>query len=508
MKTKKQVYFIKYLIIVTISLSQLGCILQQNSSQLGTRSTIKAFDEIEEQAPAPEIVETIEKESRPTNDIIVNNNYCVCLNQKSAMNNNCGSFCLSKKTTSPTLYLSTSPGPLTSTNPKLGSLSNWCSVEIDDGRNNPGCTLKLYDGSSTQNITITPNNNSIQVELTGVSNYINYVATITESASGSNAQTSSFHLRLINPSSSTTLEPQGPLKIMPVSRYSCIQRNLNSTDASIYDATIKLNFFFTINRKPDPVPPDNTEFVCFDQLKYGTTFDSLMFPRLEQEDYFFNVWNDNDIRFIDIDNNGKIEVQDYIETEMTQAGLTPGSSYFELLPQLNSPTATNPTNLGYYLKLFVNPTNAKLFCPGLNEYNSNDVLFNYLGDLLGIETEGIYIAIKEAEAFTSIDGSGQVVRQLAGQDQLILNETLLKKIWFYLNNGVHVTPNDETVADNTIYFYWPPDINYPHVKKSTQRIYTLKHASETTSDSSSSSSNTLKAADRKFGCIPKAHQVN
>jgi hypothetical protein len=148
-----------------------------------------------------------------------------------------------------------------------------------------------------------------------------------------------------------------------------------------------------------------------------------------------------------------------------------------------------------------------------------------LRDIIGVDTEGLYIGEKSPEAVT--DSSGNVTTGYA--DYILVRESDLKQVWFYLKNGVPTIPTDDIVANVAVYFYYPLNKVSPFVKTSTQRVFRVRGSKEiftgtnnnsnsgtnnnsnsgtvsswdgSTSNSSGSVS-TYPTHDRKIGCIPK-----
>jgi hypothetical protein len=137
------------------------------------------------------------------------------------------------------------------------------------------------------------------------------------------------------------------------------------------------------------------------------------------------------------------------------------------------------------------------YCPTQTQYNSNEPLFKILKIYIGVDTEGIYLALRDPESYK--DQSGTLIK--APDSYILLRESLLKKIWFYFENGRHYTPTESIAGDKTLMFYWPPDITYPYIKKPGQRIYTVKHLSELNSTGTGPRPEYVPS-DRRIGCIP------
>ena len=86
----------------------------------------------------------------------------------------------------------------------------------------------------------------------------------------------------------------------------------------------------------------------------------------------------------------------------------------------------------------------------------------------------------------------------------------LRKIWFYYENNQHLEPDDFAAENKTIMFYWPPDINDPYVRKSTQYIYTVRSSENIGSGDANGSSDlqtSIRPPDKRFGCVPSLGEV-
>ena len=93
-----------------------------------------------------------------------------------------------------------------------------------------------------------------------------------------------------------------------------------------------------------------------------------------------------------------------------------------------SESDNNLTILGYFMIPFIDTNTGQGFCPDQSRYNGSDPLFRVLKEYIGVDTEGIYIAEREALAFTDENGE----RVEAGQDIIFIRETLLKKFGFIM----------------------------------------------------------------------------
>src|SRR5690606_3220461 len=96
-------------------------------------------------------------------------------------------------------------------------------------------------------------------------------------------------------------------------------------------------------------------------------------------------------------------------------------------------------------------------------------------------------------------------------DMVLIRETDLKAVWFYLNNDVPTVPTDDNVANVAVYFYYPLNKDSPFVKTSTQRLYRVKGGNEVSGGqvpqggggTDSGGLSQLPPHDRQIGCVPK-----
>ena len=451
-------------------------------------------------------VADVDQVTRPDGAVVVKNTFCSCINGKPDIINNCSSICAGTNTTVATLSGSVTVTEDISLNTAFGSpgtLSGWCTKEIDDGLVAPSCVLQVFDGSSTLQlpISIPGGSNTFSAVLTSLQFDKTYVAKIVEAGSGSGASSSSFQFKRKEQSEDQTY-PDGPLKIMPVSQYTCVTRSgkIEAGD-DIFNNAARVHYYFPSSDEPTALAPGNNFLICHDINQFGL-IDSSLYPRLELIPQHFAVWDQSDIRFVDQDTNGQPDINGIISQKLKdEYNVTQTTNIFSLFSWPNRPESNGtPPNVGFFMTPWINPQTGRGFCPTDTEYNGTEPLFKVLKEFVGIDTEGIYLAEKEPELIDT-DDEGNAVQ--APQDILIVREGLLKKIWFYYENGVYYTPNDTTAGQKTIRFYWPADTLNPHVKKSDQRLYTVR-APETIGAGGSSTGLTsvLRPPDKRFGCVP------
>lgn len=471
-------------------------------------------------------------EAGTSNAVFIQSNFCSCLAGKADNLNDCAAFCVGKNDASPTLYLFTKLGPDIELNDKLKNLKGWCSAQITDaatapaGGGAPQCQL-IYDDGFTQAGLPLPvdsaisNSNSVKIDIKNLALNKTYRVYIKEITSG--ATSDSVQIRRVPPPTTSTT-PLGPLKIAPISQFVCMYRGITPQTPPLYDQAFKHHFYYVDQNFPPSLPGGNPYVFCHDQNQYGE-LDQPLFPRLELQPSFFKMWNETDSRFIDLisyDATGKLlstsnaqpDINDEIKEQMRQAGITTAANYFVYFEWLAYPGISNAPRLGYLMTPFIDPVTFHATCPTQADYNSNSTLMRILKDNVGVDTEGLYIAQRQAECYTTRAGA----QMPALDDYMLIREGLLKKIWFYIRNGVYTEPTESVFNSNTsISFFWPPDESSPYIQKSTQKLYTIRYTDElgtpnticgapTPANAPASTPpvprTSLRASDKRIGCIP------
>lgn len=447
---------------------------------------------------------------RPDDQVFVKNDYCSCNNGIPDILNNCASFCSTKPNTNaqPILFGSVTLGPDILLNDELGSLEKWCNQALT-GTTTPAprCVLRVFDASNATtdlNISIPTDSNTFSVNIGSLELETPYVAQIVETQSGSLAGSDEFQIYRIPPPNNNP-GPVGPLKIMPVSQYTCVQWAGTVGTNITYDAMVKMYFYFPSNQEPLPIVNPNNgsstiNVYCHDLQLYGTN-DSPLFPRLELIPQHYSLWDFSDTRLADLNNNDSADINETIVTRLqTEFNVSnPNLKVFNLLPILTRPTAGSSSG-GFFMVPWINPTTGRGFCPKQADYNGNDPVFKILKDVVGVDTEGIYASVKQPELLNLPDGTSVQTPD----SFLFIRENLLKKIWFYVENNQILIPNDITAGQKTIHFYWPADIQDPYTKKDYQRIFTVRGAADFDNNGTNSLDipTTVSPSDKRLGCIP------
>lgn len=438
--------------------------------------------------------------SRPDEEIFVKKDHCSCLGDKPDILNNCDSFCSSKNTEVPTLFGSVTLGPDVALNEELGNLSNWCNQEIDDGLTGANCLLEAFDGTSTRklDISIPEGSNTFSSVISSLDLDKTYIMRIVEQTSGAKSDPFQIIRKDFEDDSSG---PQGPLKIMPVSQYTCVLRSATQIDQDFFfENAIRQHFYFASNESPPSLSQELTPLTTCHDPTTGEN-DGPLKPRLELIPQHFAVWDLSDFRFVDVDpQDDSPDINTQIQERLVKEfDVDAEVNLFGLLTWPNSPDPDiGPQNLGIFMQAFVNPETGRAFCPDEDDYFSDDPVFQILKEVVGVPTEGLYLAEKEPEALLDEDGNVEDVPR----DTIIIRENLLKKIWFYYENEKHFVPDERTANTKTIRFYYPPDEDDPYVKKSTQRVYTVRSPQQLGQDDNLGLPTSVPIPDKRFGCVP------
>ncbi len=508
------------------------------------RSTITPGSTLEETPKCSEdqelVPETVDGETtysckdkeikRPDNAIFWKSDFCACKNGKPVSYGNCSQFCSDKNTDgAERLYANFSVSEAIS----LGGFGNvyaWCKVSLPSDTQNPECQIEAKDESGTIkmiDVTLPVNTNSLTANIQDtLANDKTYVLTLVEKNSGSRSNS----IQLIKFSETPSNTILGPLKNVPVTQYSCMVRDFSEDQATgdiYFESAYRMHFYFIPRIPPRPIPAGNSLLICHDIFNplYGL-IDQELYPRFEQLAGVFNLWDSTDPRFYDNNGNGARDINELIiqKTKNFGATIPASSSFFQEFtwasaPELENQAGNNSNStqgLGYFMVPWIDQSTFKSYCLNSSHYNSSNAIYKALRDIIGVDTEGLYIGEKSPEAVT--DSSGNVTTGYA--DYILVRESDLKQVWFYLKNGVPTVPTDDIVANVAVYFYYPLNKVSPFVKTSTQRVFRVRGSREIftgtnnnsnsgtsslngNSSNSSGSVSTYPTHDRKIGCIPK-----
>ena len=461
-------------------------------------------------------IDDLNIESRPSGEIFINSDFCVCKGGEVASVNSdssCENTCSGKSEATATMFGSVNVSSVISGNDKLQNLHGWCTNDLDNNaENGASCSLVATDingAKSNINLTTFSGSNTFQATLEGnISFDQTFSLQIIETGSGVENATSSFEqIRLKEPDTGDGLDLDGNLKVKLVGQYTCMFRTTqddNNTGKSFYLDTARYHFYLPADSPITPLAPgvSNTIF-CHDYVKENNVNDSAEFSRLEHIPDHFALWDTLDPRFVSDGSNLTIDF--IIQEKIQKLGISnaPVKSYFSALNGCTSPDAQGDSCINQILGMAMNPfidSKGKSFCPGTDEYLGTNPEMIALGEVIGVPTEGVYYAEGPREVQTLPDGTQQVL----SNDVIMIRENILKKIWFHFGaNGVPVAPTEQTESQAT-YFYWPADFDSPFVhKKGYQKLYTVKRMDELLNDGRTTEIPTsLKPHDRKTACVP------
>jgi hypothetical protein len=447
--------------------------------------------------------------ARPTNQIDIKSDFCSCINGKSDLISDCAATCAMKPNTSaPTLYLNTIIGTDIALNSKLGNLYNWCNVQLENDLQTPQCYLSVTDGSSEiSNIPVTINvgSNSLSANIQSLALDRTYIVKIVEGKSGSNAQSKEFQLRRkTQPSEDTTIV--GALKVTPINQYTCMTYGgrISDTGEIFRTSFARVFYYFASNETPPPIPPaggtNQSQVVCHDeQLHPGS--DSAEYPRLEMIPQLFAMWDKADPRFVNPDTTGLVINKTLMTRLYNEYGVQATIDIFKLINYPNRPTTSSTSTanipLGYMMIPFTNQA-GKAFCPTQADFNSaNQPIFNLLKEYID-DTEGLYLAEKEAE--TIQDGSGY--KTIYGT--MLITESVLKTYGFYIENGLKIKADQSSMNTKTIYYYWPTSSTMDPLLQGNRKLYTIRSSSNLNGNIPTGQPTGSVTSDKRIGCVPKS----
>ncbi len=460
---------------------------------------LNTFDTTDDTTGEEETEETVTVE-RPEG-VELESDYCACKEKVAYNIGNCDSFCSDKNDLDLTLYVNVTLGTDILLNESLGDLYNWCNVELSTDELVPSCQLVAdYNNSDTAlEASISSGSTQFSSVITTLDYDKTYLIHLEEKVSG--VKSSTIQLRLKE--SIDTSTPLGPLQVTPLNMYTCITRSGTTTGSDNYYEQGAMNhYYFPDYAEPPNLPAGNDFLFCHDVNKYGNT-DSADYPRLFLEDGFMHFWSETDIRFYDQDENGKLDVNDDIETSLEDDyGVTGASiNIFTEFQWWNYPGAESTTRMGYVMQPWID-NDGNPFCPTSDNYNTAEPTFQILKDLVGADTEGLYLAEKESESFVADDGTVTVLPP----DYMLIRQGLLNQIWFYTDDDMTPIPADGAASEfKQIKYYWPADTVNPLTKKSYQKTYLVKSPSQigSSDDGVDGLRTSVTPSDKRIACVPK-----
>ena len=458
-----------------------------------------------------------ELEQRPSNVVFLQAGVCACQNKEviSLSDGSCASTCSSQVGTDLELFIKVQLDELITADDRYQNLRGWCQNLINDGTEEgiqANCIVDILDEDNNAPpvnlVDASLDSLTVRVNATTLTKNKTYRVTLRETSSQATSTTTQF--RLIDPAAVDNL---GILKLSPVTRYTCFTRIVETDNQFDYfNDAFRLHFYFIERDRPNPIPSGVDNLFCHDIFRYGVN-DSNVFPRIEETPKTFTLWDKEDPRLYDLDGDNQLDVHNHIQSRVSQLGgsLNSTPTIFEPFSWPGDPFATSQAgnsvnvSLGFYMTTWLDE-NFRSYCPKESHYYSDNLLFKALRDYVQIDTEGLYIAEKQIENIV-VDENGNQVDGTT--DIILIRESVLKSIWFYLDsNQNHIQADENSVSQEKVMFYWPADPNSPLTRKSHQRTYVLKRLSEVGTGTVSEPVNdagvrqSFPTHDKKFGCVP------
>jgi hypothetical protein len=452
--------------------------------------------------------------ARPSNAVKIESGFCACQNAKAITLGNCSSFCAGKPSADPILYFNVQPTEAITERDDIKTFHNWCTKEIVDPvtsepiASNPNCVIEAKDADNNAGQVaiqkMSAGSNAVEVNIAQLDEDKTYRIRIVETGSG--AYSSTVQIRKF--STPVTDPVGGPLRTVPIQQYTCMNITIAEDGSNLfYEDASRIHFYFNDENRPEPLSSIFANIHCHDIYKYGTT--PINNPLLEETPGAYTLWDIWDPRFWDTDGDGEAQINQLLQQNVQDQGFSmpePPKLFFKFKwyngPDVGSANSGDSggasaepvlAELGYYMTPWIDQTTFKAFCPKqTNYFDTSNQLFVAMRDLVGVDTEGLYIAKQEGSS-----------------DFLLIRESVLKSAWFYLENGQHIEPNNDTVTGKQIQFYYPVDATSPFIKKSHQSVYTVKKASEVGGDnvsqdqqSGTGTSSNYPPHDKRIGCVP------
>ncbi|MES2527035.1 MAG: hypothetical protein V4598_08100 [Bdellovibrionota bacterium] len=424
--------------------------------------------------------------ARPDQAFSFKDNTCVCRNDKPVSKGDCVDVCRGKNTKGADVLFADFSVSTVLANSSLKHAKNWCYKFLIGDSGFPKCVLEATDSVGKKTILTNfsfPKNNSFSADVTALE------------------EDETYWFRLIETSSKATsipydvyiFDPIGvPLKISDVHQYTCLPK---------LNPEVKTHFYYTPRFAPSPVRPVDG-FVCHDVVAYGP-HDSEVIPRLENLPGATPLWNQSNFLFYDNNGDGVLDVNEhYMNKAVEFGGTTKGNvRLFGLLSGPGSKEANfeagnfSYQQLGFLMSYWVDNVTFNSYCPGDTQYASGKAHYKAIKDTIGVATEGIYVADRsESER----------------RDYLLIRESDLKSVWFYLKNGVATKPNETDAQFQIIYFHYPLNKVTPYVKGPNQKTYRLRSSQDvgnlTNLQSFIGATGEMishPSHDKKIGCVPK-----
>lgn len=404
------------------------------------------------------------------NLLFLKQDYCVCQDGKAVSYGNCASFCSDENTNGAEILFASFN---VAENKKYKTVYEWCTKKNIWDFRNPKCVVSFKDEEGkTTDVDVYVQDNLIKADVTALDYdkvmLFNLKETVSKALSNS-AQIIKFNSEISYPL---------PLQQGYLNQFTC------------YSKSEQKNYqFYFAPRMPPTAQSVESDFFCHDWIQYGNR-DSETFPRYLEVPAAVMVWPATSPLFHDNNGNGNLDVNDAIRqrTKLFGGSIPLSANFFQYLTlpgnnDLYFRSGTTKTSGAYTMGIWIDQTTYHSYCPNEAHYQSSNPLYRALGDVIGTPTEGLY---------AGVDADGKL-------DVVLLRETDIKSVWFYLKNNRPQVPTNETVGRVAVYFYYPLDKVDPYTKKPDQRLYKVTDAQELGMGTNTS----YPAHDRKLACIPK-----
>ncbi len=423
---------------------------------------------------------------RPDGAFTFKENTCICRNSLPVSKGDCADACRGKNTKgADVLFAEFSVGSVLA-NSSLKHVKNWCYKYIIGETSFPKCTVEVIDGEGNKTYLPTfnfPKNNSLTVDVSSLDDDQNYWFRLVETTS--KAASIPYELYVFDPVGY-------PLKTDTLSQYSCYPRLAKDQ---------RVNYYFG-GFRPSPLR-GHESIVCHDAAKYGET-DDASFPRLDLLNPVAGLWKSQNYLFFDNNGDGVLDINELVIRKMKEAGGETRNN-LRLFGVLSAP-GTKDSNfeagnisynqLGFVMSYWVNTTSFHSYCPDEEDYATGKPAYKAMNEILGKGTEGIYAAERSENEIKSY---------------LLIRESNLRPVWFYMNNGVATKPGENQLQFQTIYFHYPLNPANPYVKAPHQKLYRVRSVTELGTNLTSLQAFTAQTGemisypshDRKIACVPK-----
>lgn len=424
--------------------------------------------------------------ARPDAAFSFKENTCVCRNTLPVSRGDCADVCRGKNTKGADVLFADFSVSSVLANSSLKHVKNWCYKYIFGDTSFPKCAVEVTDPAGVKSYLTSfsfPKNNSLSVDVSSLEDDKDYWFRLVETTSKASSIPYEVYL----------FDPIGyPLKTTTLSQYSCYPREAKDQ---------RVNFFFGA-RAPSALK-GTENIVCHDADKFGEK-DDATFPRLDLLNPVSGLWNSQNYLFFDNNGDGVLDINELVIKKMKEAGAEVKNK-LRMFGVLSGP-GTRESNseagnsafdkLGFVMSYWVDTTSFHSYCPDEEDYASGKPVFKAMNEILGKGTEGIYVADRSENETKSY---------------LLIRESELRPVWFYINNGTPTKPTEDQLRLQTVYFYYPLNRENPYVKAPNQKLYRVRSAQELSANltslqafaSATGEMTSFPSHDRKIACVPK-----